>query len=130
MTIEQRVEKLERQNRWMRRIAVLVVVVAGAVLYVTKDKRLPILEVSAVQVSGSERDAELVRMIGVGKTRVLLTPSGITFYDGKGNIRASLGVYADGPRLTFQDPGKAKAKLTTRNLIFSNAKGDVKQAPR
>ena len=129
MTIEQRVEKLERQNRWMRRIAVLVVVVAGAVLYVN-SKRLPILEVGAVRVISSERDTEIARMIGVGKKGVLLTPWGITFHDGKGNIRASLGVYSDGPQLRFQDPGKAKAKLTTRNLIFSNAKGDVKQAPR
>ncbi len=76
MTIEQRVEKLERQNRWMRRIAVLVVVVAGAVLYVKGKMLPPLLEVGAVQVK-TRVD---------GKTRVL--PQGILLFDRDGKTRA------------------------------------------
>ena len=85
-----------------------------------KGKMLPHLEVGAVQV----------KMVVDGEKRVLLTPLGIVFYDRKGKTRASLMVYEDGPLLQLQDGGKARATLTTRNLVFSNSKGDVKQAPR
>jgi hypothetical protein len=50
MTTEQRLERLERENRWMRRIGAVGVAVAAAVLLIGqgKDKKLPDLEVRSL----------------------------------------------------------------------------------
>ncbi|MHC4137567.1 MAG: hypothetical protein ACYS0K_21685 [Planctomycetota bacterium] len=104
MTTEQRVEKLERQNRWMRRIgAVGVALIAACVLGgqgEAKDKKPQDLVVRSLQVvdeDGKVR-AELGHTLASGT-------SGLRLKDRNGTLRASLSTAnADGiPRLIVLD---------------------------
>ena len=56
MTLEQRVEKLERQNRWFKRGAALVVALAacGTLMAQRKDVGPPDLVVRSLRVQGPE----------------------------------------------------------------------------
>ncbi|MHC4136999.1 MAG: hypothetical protein ACYS0K_18740, partial [Planctomycetota bacterium] len=66
MTTEQRLERQERENRWMRRIGMLAAAVAAAVLLAGqgKDEKLPDLEVQSLQVK--DKDGRERIRIGVG----------------------------------------------------------------
>ena len=91
MTLEQRVEKLERQNRWFKRGAALVVALAacGTLMAQKKEEEPRDLMVRSLQVIDGE-----------GRIRCALRsdPQGMTglhVLDRTGQLRASLGVLDD-----------------------------------
>jgi len=96
MTTEQRLERLERQNRWMRRIGAVAVAVAAAVFLIGqgKDKELPDLEVRSVTVK-----------------------------DADGKVRAFLGLDGDGsPYLRVGSRFDHHADLRPKELMIAGAK--------
>jgi hypothetical protein len=113
MTTEQRLERLERQNRWMRRIGAVAVAVAAAVFLIGQGKEKPgVIEASKFvlvnadgairavleSVNSNSGPAELTLFDNEGK-RVALTAgtqgaSGIYLF-GKKGVRAGLAVGSD-----------------------------------
>ncbi|MHC4670534.1 MAG: hypothetical protein ACYTFD_19290, partial [Planctomycetota bacterium] len=92
MTTEQRLERLERENRWMRRIGAVCLALVAAVFLMgqEKAKELPDLEVGSLKVKDKD-----------GKVRVFLRPEGrgspaLTLLDRDGQRRAVLSVHPDG----------------------------------
>ena len=110
MNIEQRVEKLERQNRWMKRMGGLALAVVACVVLIGqgKAKELPDLVAKSLTI----KDAK-------GKTRAELriANQGVAFllFDEAGVARASLFTLSNGaPMLNFRDKaGQTMALLTT-----------------
>ncbi|MHC4138043.1 MAG: hypothetical protein ACYS0K_24150 [Planctomycetota bacterium] len=157
MTTEQRLERLERENRWLRRIGAVTVAVAAAVFLIGqgKDKKLPDLEVRSVQVK--DKDGKVRVALGTdaegtphlrfadehGKLRAMLGTFDedllcLTLWDRDFKVRAALGVSSAGsPHLRLADEaGVARLRLSTHRdgspyLEFYDAKGTVIwQAPR
>jgi hypothetical protein len=115
MTTEQRLERLERENRWMRRIGVVAVAVAAAVFLVGQGKRkkLPDLEVRSLTIMdqwgrpriflhatrGSRGSPELSFCGHDGKRRVVLhggeDASGLSLHNQDGKRRAVLATAED-----------------------------------
>jgi hypothetical protein len=87
MTLEQRVEKLERQNRWLRRLGAGGLAVAAVMFLAAqaKEKELPDLEVRSLTV----KDADKVRM----KLDAANGSAGLTVYDKDGTPRIFLENY-------------------------------------
>ena len=114
MTIEQRVAKLERQNRWMKRGGGLALAAFACVVLMGqgKPKELPDLDVRSLTVRGAgksrvtfgqtEGKPYLALHDKRGETRVLLTlltADGmpvLDFRDRMGENRARLGLLVDG----------------------------------
>jgi hypothetical protein len=108
MTTEQRLEKLERQNRWMRRIGAVGVAVAAAVFLIGQGD------------DPTQRTLELRKLIlrdGNGKRRAELavTEKGrvaLAFWDLNGKIRAHVGLGdEDKPFLSLKSADKKTAVL-------------------
>jgi len=95
MTADQRIERLERQNRWMRRVGVLAMVGIAALLFLaqTREKRLPDLKVRSLAVLDEK-----------GRVRASIAPheSGVGFMLSDVNLesRLMLGVWGT-PYMTF-----------------------------
>ncbi|MHC4137873.1 MAG: hypothetical protein ACYS0K_23270 [Planctomycetota bacterium] len=133
MTTEQRLERLERENRWMRRIGAVGVAVAAAVFLVGqgKEKVPPNLVARSLTLKDKEGTVHAYLAAGVDG-------SSLIFVDKAHKMRASLIVGGvRGARLTFHDrDGKARAGLGTLvsgspHVTLSDAKGNVIwQAPR
>jgi len=109
MTLEQRLEKLERENRWMRRIGVVAAAVAAAVFLIGqgKDREPPDLVVRSLRVQDEK-----------GKVRASLrmTADGaiLGFYDDDGKMRIMLGAKGDRHSLKFIDTaGESRATFGT-----------------
>ncbi len=109
MDLEQRLVRLERANRRMKRIGALVLMVAAAVVLsgAADGKDLPDLEVGSLTLKDKD-----------GKTRALLGASadgavGLLLTDKDGKTRAYLVVEANGsPVLALTDKdGKRRASL-------------------
>ena len=131
MTLEQRLERLERQNRWMKRIGMLGLAVAAAVLLSgqAKAKDLQHLKVrSLTLIDAKGRNRVVLTDYGLrvsdlnGKTRAMLVArgdgsSGLHLYDKNGKNRATLGTLVDGsPRLLLYDKsGNARMSLGALN---------------
>ncbi|MBI4464281.1 MAG: hypothetical protein HY647_06210 [Acidobacteria bacterium] len=96
-----RLEKLERQNRRLKQIgAVALVVIAALVLM---GQAFPTRTVAAQ--SSPQRTVEANEFIlrdGDGKVRAMLTSSGLNLIDVDGNLRAAVGVTPVGPVLMLQ----------------------------
>ncbi len=145
MTVEQRLERLERQNRWMKRIGMLVLAVAAAVLLSgqAKGKAWQHLEVSSLTLMDKDGMAGAsLSLFGTGTPHLLL-------HDKNGKKRVWLGVNRDGsPALDLYDKNVnkratlgvtttvdkrtgAETKTAESTLTLFDAKGDVIwQAPR
>ena len=127
MTIEQRLEKLERQNKWMRRIGAVAVALVAAVFLMGqgKEKEPPDLIVKSLTVV--DKDGKVRARLEVGPSvplevgqpqltlfdqngqRRMRLDHGITVTDQTGNLRALL----NGSGITFLDPeGKS-----TKNVL-------------
>jgi len=129
MTTEQRLEKLERENRWMRRIGAvgLAIVAAIAVWPRSRDPKVNSLQVT--DKNGTERMWFVTDVDG--------TP-GLSVLDKNGEARMVFGTDADGPvRLSLLDKdGTERMWLVTDadgtpGLVLHDPKGDVIwQAPR
>jgi len=109
MTVEKRLEKLERENKWMRRAGAVVLAVAATVLLTGQGKgeKLPDLEVRSLTVKDEK-----------GKVRVKLGTATdgsahIEIHDQAGRVRLSLRTAANGaPHLRLADQaGKHRAVL-------------------
>jgi hypothetical protein len=155
MTTEQRLEKLERQNRWMRRIGAVAVAVAAAVFLIGqgKDEDLPDLEVRSLTVKdeegrgrvflGSARDGSpLVQLVNKHSrpqvTLRMMLGSPLLVLSGKDGASAQLGIGPGNllPFLSLRDNNrKPRAALgvhravgtevTTADLTFRNPNGKV-----
>ena len=81
MTVEQRLEKLERQNKWMRRIASVAVALVAAVFLMAqgKEKELPDLEVRKLTVKG--KDGRTTNVVGG-----IMTPSFVAYLAAAPNL--------------------------------------------
>ena len=99
MTTEQRLERLERENRWMRRIGAVAVAVAAAVFLIGqgKDKDLQDLVVRSVLVKDKH-----------GALRAILDKDGLIIHDEVGLVplvmlhgNGGLGIYDRNGRQTL-----------------------------
>ena len=114
MDLEQRLARLERANRRMKRLGTVVLVVAAAVLLsgAAQGKELQHLEVGS-----------LALMDKAGKVRATLAEEdgavALAFYGRDGRRRAVLSMHADGsPGLLLYDKnGKPRAVLS----VFENS---------
>lgn len=105
-TVMERLERLERQNRWMKRAAAPLLALAGAVV-----------------LMGGQPQPQ-------GKTG---EPDKLVLRDEKGNERAWLGMAKDGPVLRFRDEaGKERMWVgmsnNTPGLVFSDGQGKRRAA--
>ena len=123
MDLEQRLARLERGNRRMKRIGTLVLLAAGVVLLSgqAKGKALPDLEVRSLTLKDTDGKARarmdaiadgtvgLVLLDKDGKARAELTVDtdgapGLALFDKTGTMRTWLSMEADGlPSLFFYD---------------------------
>jgi hypothetical protein len=109
MTLEQRLERLERESRWIKRIGMMAAAVAAAVFLVGqgKDRELPDLEVRSLTVKDE-----------AGRVRLKMSTSAdgtpqLRLDDHAGNARATLAVAANGsPQLVLADvSGRTRVAL-------------------
>ena len=104
MTIEQRLERLERQNRWMKRIGALGLAVAAAVLLSGQAKGKDLQDLKArsltlIDANGKNRVvlADSLTLIDpYGRNRVVLADYGLRVLDINGKTRATLFARGDG----------------------------------
>lgn len=92
MTIEERLDRVEKQNRWMRGVLALVLVITGAVVLIGATE--PISEVvKARKFAVANKDGKSLVTIGElrgGKYGVL------ALWNDKGKLLASIGPDKDG----------------------------------
>ena len=133
MNIEQRVAKLERQNRWMKRGGGLALAAVACVVLMgqgRKPKELADLEVSSITVKDKAGRTRARLGVLAGGSCVL------RLNDKAGQTRASLGVLADGrPTLGLGDKaGRARIYLSVAGgaqLTMYGSNGKVIwQAPK
>jgi hypothetical protein len=136
MTLEQRVRKLERENRWMRRIAAVTVAVVAVVVLVGqgKEDKLPDLEVRSLTVK--KGDAHVSLFINKGQPYVQLKDSDgrmraqlyvspsicepvLVLNDQDGRLRASLSLW-NGPRLDLYGGKRARGKMLASLSAFKD----------
>lgn len=103
MTVEERLSKLEVQNRWFKRATVAALVIMAAVLLMAQARPSP-PTVEATQIilrdaQGRERMRVAVAGDGnpaismldqQGRLRSSLGPHGVSFYDESGRMRTTL----------------------------------------
>jgi hypothetical protein len=109
MTTEQRLARLERENRWMRRIGAVGLALVAAVFLMGQEKAkdLPDLEVRSLTVK--DKDGKVRAVLGTDADGPALKLS-----DEDGRTRAALDVLDGEPSLTLKDKdGKAGALLFT-----------------
>ena len=101
MTTEQRLERLERENRWMRRMGAVGVTVAAAVFLIGqgKDKELPDLVVRSLTVKDSN---------GRSRARLFLQAGALA---------------GEEPVLTMEDPHGTGAYVSPGGLGVTGAGG-------
>jgi hypothetical protein len=129
MTLEQRLDRLERENRWMRRIGAVGVAVAAAVFLIGQGNGPPDLVVRSLKVVDKDGKVciELVTTAAgspilrlkdnSGKTRVAmvvprdgLSYTGLYLRDKDGKLRVVLDGDLDGSLMLFKD-GKLRVKI-------------------
>ena len=85
MTTEQRLERLEREIRWMRRIGAVGVAVVAAVFLIGQGKTLGTVEAREFVLRGEEGER-------LGSLSAYKKFWGLNLFDGVGNTVISLGV--------------------------------------
>jgi len=135
MTTEQRLERLERENRWMRRFGAVGISVAAAVFLIGqgKEKKLQDLEVRSLTVK--DADGKVRARLGTLAKRASAC---LALVGKEGNIRAQFWVTAGGSTgLSFWGKdGKGRVLLGTMGddspgLVFRDKDANVIwQAPR
>ncbi len=116
MTIEQRLERLERQNRWMKRIGALGLAVAAPVLLSGQAKGKDLQHLKA---------RSLTLIDGYGRNRVVVADYGLRVSDINGKTRAMLFARGDGsPRLDLRDKN-GKTRMSFRALLDGSPSLDL-----
>ena len=100
MTTEQRLERLERKVRWMRRIGVVAVAVAVAVFLIGQGKEKVPPDLVVRSLTMKDRDGKVRAALHVKDNRF---PT-LVFFDSHGGRCAGLGFGAGGPALQLFDP--------------------------
>lgn len=110
--LSMRIEKLERENRLLRRAGLLAAVVLGSLFVMgqaTPQKAVPIKAVKALDAG------KFLLKDGRGKMRAELSlfadRPALVFYDDGGNATMSLGAEPDGAGLTLYDGNSEKAAV-------------------
>jgi hypothetical protein len=118
--VEIRLAKLERQNRRLKRLGLLFLLIAGSGFFLAQAPRKPPSAAPAPATPAATYDTLVVHRLELrdraGKLRGLWSVKdgvpGLVLYDTAGNPRASLAVTADGPNLSlFDTAGKSRAQL-------------------
>jgi hypothetical protein len=145
MTTEQRLDRLERENKWMRRAGVVAVAVAAAVFLMGQDKAKDLLEIEVQSLKVRAKDGRARATLGADadgslslafadknfKVRAVLAtlPNGSPFLrlaDKNGKMRAVLGVTP-----TYHKVTGGQTKTAENTLTLLDAKGKVIwQAPQ
>ncbi|MCP4200939.1 MAG: hypothetical protein GY769_03295 [bacterium] len=131
--LSNRLERLERENRWMRRVGFAVVVVAMAVALIgaAKPEEIPeMIEARMFRVideKGSPRaqmDANGLRYADEnGKTRAQMNADGFVNVDENGKTRAQMN--ADG-FVNVDENGKPRAAMTANGLSYADENGKTR----
>jgi len=126
--IEERLEKLERQNRRMRLAGLGALLIAGAFVLMGQASRPRTQTVRA-------KSFVLVDANGMTRARLHMSAVGLvlSFYDAEGVSRAGLSVMSDGPVLALNDAnGKPRVWLSvsSEGPLFNlfDAKGESRAA--
>jgi hypothetical protein len=118
---EARLAKLERQNRRLKRLGLLFLLITGSGFLLAQAPRKPPSAAPAPATPAASYDTLVVHRLELrdkaGKLRGVWTVEddvpGLTLYDTDGTPRAGLGVLADSPLLTLSDTaGKTRAMLS------------------
>ena len=123
MTIDQRLGRLERENRWMRGIGAVGVAVAAAVLLMGQGKQTEGWHLVAKSLTIN--DADGTPRIRLGQER---GPPQLVFLDATGRPYITLGQTSSGPLLRFRDKKMVRVVLSTTpdgaaSLLFTDPKG-------
>ncbi|MHC4818403.1 MAG: hypothetical protein ACYTF8_10145 [Planctomycetota bacterium] len=114
MTTEQRLERLERENRWMQRIGAVGIAVAAVVLLVGQGRQPEGWHLVAKSVTVNDE---------LGRPRIRLGQNGgvpqLQFLDGTGRTHITLGETPHGPLLRLRD------KKTTRIVLSTDHDGSA-----
>ncbi len=148
-TLARRLDKVERENRRLKRAGVLVLAVIAAVVLMGQATPSKVVEapkfvlrdasgrVHAVLGTVNKRAVSLALITKNGKPRVVLGVSSdgslsLSFYDKDVNRRAVLGLRADdSPDLSLLDKdGKLRARLSLNDegsatLVFTDSGGEI-----
>ncbi|MCJ7502590.1 MAG: hypothetical protein MUP80_05970 [Acidobacteriia bacterium] len=135
--LEIRLAKLERQNRFWKRLGLLFLLIAGSGFLLAQAPRKPLSAAPTQAVQAATYDTLVVHRLELrdkaGKLRGVWTVEAgqpfLALYDAAGNPRAILIVGTDGPDLRLYDPaGNTRAMLgaTTDGplLALSDAAGN------
>jgi hypothetical protein len=123
MTLEQRLEKLERENRWTRRIGAVAVAAAAVLLLVGQGRQTEGWHLVAKSVTIN--DAAGRPRIRLGQER---GPPQLVFLDASGRPHITLGETSTGPLLRFRDKNEVRVVLSadydgSASLLLTDAAG-------
>ena len=135
MSVEERLERLERQNKWMRRLGAVGVAVAAAVFLIGQGKEEELPDLVARSLTLKDED---------GNTRLEARTDRMEFSTKGGTVLLSLVAGSGDKPLTFVRVGDetkaqillsawhgAETKTAESMLILRDAKGKVIwQAPK
>ena len=137
--LEIRLAKLERQNRRLKRLGLLFLLIVGSGFLLAQAPRKPLRAAPTPAVHAATYDTLVVHRLELrdkaGNLRGLWTVANdspfLALYDGPGKLRAVLGLPAGRPYLTFvDDAGKPRAGLgvTTDGpaLVLRDAAGKIR----
>ena len=119
--LEARLAKLERQNRRLKRLGLLFLLIAGSGFLFAQGPRKVLSAAPTQAVQAATYDTLVVHGLELrdkaGKLRGIWTADvlgpNLELYDDAGKPRAGLGVLADSPLLTLSDTaGKTRAMLS------------------
>ena len=119
MTIEQRLAKLERQNKWIKRIGAVGLSVVAAVFLIAQGKpeELPDLVGKSLAIYDK-----------TGKRVVFLKGSWLYLENESGSV--ALGVTEDAPQVTLRSKsGMPEVTLNLSHLAFSGERDDGGSGP-
>lgn len=108
-----RLEKVEKQNRWIKRIGVLVLLFAGSACLtvggLATGRNVEAKEFVLVDAAGKKRGAlAMTEMTGPPRSPALI--SALTLSDEGGEMRVKLAGAASGSALTFYDAAGKERK--------------------
>jgi len=139
--LSRRLEKLELQNRRFKKLFLLLLMAAGAVLLMGQAPQSPVqrgsIEERTVSSDGKLRAEAFILIDDKGKERASLVTDGtgavfLVMFDKDGKPRADMQVSAYGPSINFYDPNaKTRLVMGSTTLVGSHVeiKGIVEKHP-